>query len=160
MKTVVWDIDGTLLVNPLPAPDWDNPQAVHPTTGENVCGDMPVYFSHNQLNPQLRPKDLPEIDWVLTGRPRYRRLMTFDELGKYHINPLTLTLFPSEWQYTHKKCMEWKADVLAVSFAADYYVDNDPQVAAEIIPLLKERKSHCQVITVSQWQQMFDDGVI
>ena len=43
-KIVVFDIDGTLLINDLPAPDWDNPQAIHPITRENICGPMSEYW--------------------------------------------------------------------------------------------------------------------
>lgn len=158
MKIVVWDIDGTILTNPLPSPDWDNPAAVHPTTGENVCGDMPIYFSHNQLNPELCAGDLLRIKWILTGRQRYRKRMTLDELSKYHIKPLHITMYPNWRQYTHKKCMEWKADILSIGSRVDYYVDNDPHVADELTQLLQKRRSHCQVISVSEWQNMVDGG--
>ncbi len=157
LKTIVFDIDGTILINDLPSPDWDNPQAIHPITRENVCGDMPEYWAHNRLNPELREGDLEQIEYILTGRPIYRKKMTITELGDHNIFPLRTSFYPGNWLYTHDRCMNWKVAVLNITLGADYYVDNDPEVKKRLTPLLP---SKCKVITVAEWQELTDAGFL
>ena len=153
-KSVVFDIDGTLLINDLPDPDWDNPHAIHPVTRERICGHMPVYWSHNQLNPQLRPDDLREITVICTGRPQFRKQMTLTELNNHGITPYRIMMYPEKQQYTREKSIYWKALCLNVSLDADYYVDNDPILKTQLSPLLTK----CKILTVEEWQQLLDRG--
>ncbi|MDE2517948.1 MAG: hypothetical protein O0X93_01690 [Methanocorpusculum sp.] len=157
-KTTVWDIDGTILLNPLPQPDWDNPHAKHPTTGEDIYGDMPIYNSHAYLNPELQPGDLEQIRHLLTGRPESRLQLTLLTLIKYGIEPIFLHLWPQGRIYSRAGCISWKAHTLDWMNAA-YYVDNDPAYRRDLVSELKQIGSGCRCISVAEWQDLQDAGV-
>lgn len=160
MTKTIWDIDGTILLNPLPQPDWDDPHATHPTTGESIYGEMPVYNSYNALNPELQGGDLEQIRHILTGRPESRRQLTLHTLRSHNITPRSLTLWPQNRIYSRADCIIWKAFILWWQ-CADYYVDNDPIFRQELrTELLRQGDYHCRCISVAGWQDLRDAGVI
>lgn len=154
-----WDIDNTIFVNTLPVPNWDDPSAVHPITREPVCGEMPKYWSHNHLNPQLQPGDHELINHIITGRPEYRREMTMEELGRQGITPKKMWMWSNTEPYTHLKCLEWKAASL-FALTADYYIDDDPKVCRHVQEMIDLLGGACHCIRISEWQELIDAGVI
>jgi hypothetical protein len=159
MIVTIWDIDGTILLNPLPQPDWDDPYATHPTTGEDIYGHMPIYNSHAYLNLELQPGDLEQIRYLLTGRPESRLQLTLHALKKYGIEPLTLALWPQSRIYSRLDCIAWKARSLDWMNAA-YYVDNDPEYRRDLTAELQHIGWDCRCISVIEWQDLRDAGVI
>jgi len=136
----IWDIDGTLLMNKYQTPDWDDPLAIHPQTGEPVTGQMPIYNEGNYLNPDLEGVNLV-IDTVLTARPEYRRSATLEQLKKFTNNtPNTIIMYPSHRRYTHKAALAYKInhlDFIAHTTAPTtneniYYIDEDETTRALI----------------------------
>ncbi len=132
----VWDINGTLFQNIYETPDWDNPLAVHPQTGESVTGQMPIYNQGNYLHPDLEGI-LLTIDTVLTVRPEYRRSVTIDQLKTLTNNtPETLIMYPARRRYTHHAALLYKINHLdymaAVSPDRVYYIDEDEDTRAVI----------------------------
>lgn len=153
---VYFDVDGTILYNDLPPADWDDPQGRHPTTGEDIYGEMPIYNSHAYLNPELRPGDMQHIRHILTCRPRVRREYTLNVLRKHGI--VTCTDFFYSGQYTRDSGLKWKANQLWWHLA-DYYVDNDPAYRRDLTEWLEWEGSDCQCISVAEWQRLLDAGV-
>jgi len=133
----VWDIDRTLFMNRYQDPDWDNPLAIHPQTGESVTGQMPIYNDGNYLNPDLEGVTLT-IDTVLTARPEYRRAVTLDQLKTLTNNtPNTLIMYPARRRYTHDAAIAYKINHL--DFIASrspkeniFYIDEDETIRSII----------------------------
>ena len=148
---VFWDIDGTILINDLPAPNWDDPAATHPITGENVCGPMPVYWSHNHLNPNLTPANCTAIQRIITARPDYRMQMTCDELARVGIQPIGLWMFPGTEIYTRDKNLQYKATYLDL-MDAEFYIDEDPDYRGKLQQILRRQGSPCHCISIAEWK--------
>ena len=159
MTITIWDVDGTILMNDLPQPDWDDPNGVHPTTGENIYGEMTEYNKHAYLNPQLRTTDLIAINHLLTGRPSTRRDLTLGALQTLGIPVRTIAFWPAQETYSRAKCLEWKAQALWWR-QARYYVDDDPAYRADLTALLEKHHIPCRCISVAEWQRMKNAGVI
>ena len=157
MTTTIWDIDGTILLNPLPQPDWDDPHATHPTTGEGIYGEMPIYNSYTIINPELHPGDMEQIRHILTGRPESRLQLTLRALKKYDIEPVAITLWPQNRIYSRADCIEWKARSIDWMNAA-YYVDNDPAYRRDLTAELEQIGSDCCCISIAEWQELIDTG--
>lgn len=154
----IFDVDGTILINDLPQPDWDDPDAVHPITGEHIYGHMPIYNCHCRLNPQLQHGDLDLIRYILTGRPECRKDLTIKALAAHGIQPILVGMWPQTRRYTHADCIAWKANYLRWVHAA-YYVDNDPDYCRDLTTELQQIGSECCCISVAEWQQLLDMGV-
>lgn len=159
MTKTIWDIDGTILLNPLPQPDWDDPHATHPTTGESIYGEMPIYNSYTTLNPELQGGDLEQIRHILTGRPESRRQLTLHTLRSHNITPRSLTLWSQNRIYSRTDCITWKAHSLD-SMNAAYYIDNDPDFCRELQLQLQKIGSDCRCISIAEWQELMDQGGI
>lgn len=159
MTTTIWDIDGTIILNDLPQPDWDDPNGIHPTTGENIYGDMTEYNKHAYLNPHIFKKDLGTIHNILTGRPDTRRDLTLQTLKNIGIIPDTIRFWPSDKIYSRNACLAWKARILWL-MDADYYVDDDPAYRRDLVKHLIQNKSYCQCISVAEWNKLHIAGLI
>jgi hypothetical protein len=142
MKTF-WDIDGTILLNSLQNPQWDKPSQVHPITGESIMGDMPVYQAYSFLNPKIRPHELHQIRYVITGRPEFRRAITLLQLQQATIRPENLIMFPQPESYDQDVCAFYKAIELE-NHQAKCYVDDDPDFLLKVENNLNDLGYECE----------------
>lgn len=134
----VWDIDGTLLHNRYAQPDWNDPAAIHPQTGEPITGPMPIYSLGTYLNPVLEGVG-PTIETVLTARPEYRRAPTLAQIETFTgCIPETLIMYPSHRLYTHTAALAYKLNHLDYlvrntrNHEDIFYIDEDPKIRLAI----------------------------
>ncbi|MDD3098849.1 MAG: hypothetical protein PHW36_00675 [Bacilli bacterium] len=152
----IWDLDGTLQLNDLPQPDWENPNARHPTTLEPVTGEMLLYWSHNYPNPEIQPGDLENITHILTGRPEIRRRRTLSELRRFGIREARLIMYPTLYSWSIRQAVDWKAEQL-LKLGATHYIDNDQAFNQQL-----RQKLHGTVccLTVAEYHDLLDAGVL
>lgn len=150
---VYWDIDGTILLNPLPSPNWEDPAARHPTTGEPISGQMPIYNSRAHLNPELTLDDLKQIKYVITSRPEFRRETTLRQLRQHGIYPDDLIMYPGSQIYSRDRAAEYKAIQLDL-YGATHYVDNDPDFGGLVQELLSQKWVDCTCVCIEDWRDI------
>lgn len=148
---VFWDIDGTIMLNPLPSPNWEDPAARHPTTGEPISGQMPIYNSRAHLNPELSLEDLRQIKYVITSRPEFRRETTLRQLRQHGIYCDLLVMSPEIYD---RDLWAWYKAMELDNHNAQYYVDNDPMFCGLVqnYILSIHPTSPCICMTVAEWQ--------
>jgi hypothetical protein len=151
-----WDIDGTLLKNDLPQPNWEDPSARHPTTLEPITGEMIIYWSHNYPNPEIWPGDLERIKHILTGRPRIRERRTNDELRRMGITKHIIIMYPDLFSWSTRQAINWKAEQLRLA-GATHYIDND-QAFNEQLQEKTNGKISC--LTIAEYHDLIDAGLV
>lgn len=148
---VFWDIDGTIMLNPLPSPNWEDPAARHPTTGEPISGQMPIYNSRAVLNSELTSSDIRQIKYVITSRPEFRRETTVRQLQQHGIKCDVLVMSPEI--YKRDLWARYKAIEL-VNWDADYYIDNDPIFCLCVQGYLMAQESSCLCMNIREWHDL------
>ncbi len=152
----MWDMDGTIMLNDMENPDWDNPSARHPTTLEPINGEMLLYWSHNYPNPELYPGDIENIRNILTGRPEIRRRRTTDELHRFGITQPKLIMYPDFFSWSTRKVVNWKAQQLSLA-GASYYIDNDQAFNEQ---LQKKTNGKISCLTIAEYHDLIDAGIL
>ena len=127
MKSVAWDIDGTLYFNFLELDFFGFVERF---------GGRDKILPFNMNNPMVDPCD---VECVLTFRPEWWRKETHAELKRHGFDPVLVLMNPSETDARPSESVAFKARMLN-AHEFDYYVDNDDCLRRNLQPLLKRTK--------------------